>query len=77
MQINIGKNGLKEGILTVLENAFKTRESVRVSVLKAAGHTRENVMEIAEKLVNNLGTKYDYTIIGFVIIIRKYRKPRR
>ena len=77
MQVNIGKNGITEGILTVLENAFKTRESVRVSVLKAAGHTRENVMEIAEKLVNNLGTKYDYTIIGFVIIIRKYRKPRR
>lgn len=77
MQINIGKNGFNEGIIKVLGNAFKTRESVRVSVLKAAGHTRENVKEIAEKIVNNLGRNYDYTIIGFVIIIRKYRKPRR
>ena len=77
MQINIGKNGLKEGILTVLENAFKTRESVRVSVLKAAGHTRENVKNIAEQIINSLGKNYDYTIIGFTIVIRKYRKPRR
>ena len=77
MQINIGKNGLNGGIIKALENAFKKRESVRVSVLKAAGHTRENVKDIAEKLVNSLGRNYDYTIIGFVIVIRKYRKPRR
>ena len=77
MQVNIGKNGLNEGIIEVLENAFKTRERVRISVLKAAGHTRENVKQIAENIISKLGTKYDYTIIGFVIIIRKYRKPRR
>lgn len=77
MQVNIGKNGITKGTFELLKNTFKGRESVRVSVLKAGGHTRENVKQIAENIINGLGNNYDYTIVGFVIIVRKYRKPRR
>jgi len=75
MQINIGKNGLNEGIINVIKNSFKTRENVKVSVLKAAGHEKENVKKIAEEIINGLGNKYSYKIVGFVISLRKWRKP--
>ena len=77
MQINIGKNGFNEGIINALKTTFKTRENVKISVLKSAGHTKEKVVEIAEKIVGSLGKNYDYTIVGFILSLRKYRKPRR
>lgn len=75
--INIGKNGVTEGIFVLLENAFKTREDVRVCVLKSAGHNKENVKEIADKIVEKLGKKYTYKALGFTIFLKKWRKARR
>ena len=76
MQINIGKNGLNYGSITAIKNAFKNRENIKVSVLKAAGHTKENIKKIAEEIINNLGKNYTYKIVGFVISIKKWRKAK-
>lgn len=77
MKVNIGKNGLNEGIFWLLENAFKTRENVKIHVLKSGGHEREKVKQMAEEIVNKLGEKYTYRIVGFTIFVKKWRKDRR
>ena len=74
MQINIGKNGLKEGFFELLKNAFKKRENIKVVLLKAAGHTKENAKQIAENIISRLGKNYTYRIVGFTIFLKKWRK---
>lgn len=75
--LQIGKNGLTEGIIENLKLAFTTHKVVKISVLKSAGHEREKVKQMAEEIVSKLGKKYTYKIIGFVIIVMKFRKDVR
>jgi len=75
--IQIGKNGLTSGIIEVIKNAFKTREDVKVVILKAAGHDRQKKKEMAEQIQTELGKKYTYKIVGFTIFLKKWRKARQ
>jgi len=75
--MQIGKNGLTEGIISWLKNAFKTHELVKVSVLKSGGHEKEKVKEMADKMVSELGRNFTYRIVGFTINVRKWRKDKR
>jgi len=72
--IQIGKNGLTSGIVETIKKAFKNRGSVKIHLLKSAGHDREKVKEIAEKIQQELGKKYAYRILGFSIFFRKLKK---
>ena len=76
-EIQIGKNGLTEGTLGALENAFKTHANVKIDVLKAFTREREIVEKTAKEIVERLGKNYTYRIVGFVIAIKKWRKARR
>ena len=75
--LHIGKNGLNSGILETLKTCFKDREAMKIVLLKAAGHTKENVREIAEKIKGELGNKFTYKIVGFTIFLKKWRKAKR
>ncbi len=75
-QVQIGKNGLTSGIIENLKNAFKTHQIVRISVLKSGGRDREKIKEMADKIPAQLGKNYTYRIIGFTIIVQKWRKAR-
>jgi RNA-binding protein YhbY len=75
--IQIGKNGVNAGTFISLENAFKTHELVRICVLKSAGREKAQVREMAEKIVDKLGKKYTYRMVGFTIFVRKWRKEKR
>lgn len=76
-EMQIGKNGLSEGSMTWIENAFKTRRTIKIKVLKSAGHTRETVEKIADEVLAKLGKKYTARIMGFVINLRKWNKEKR
>lgn len=75
--LQIGKNGLTSGILENVKNCFKTRENVKICLLKSVGHDREKVREIAEKIQKELGKKFTYKIVGFTIFLKKWRKERK
>jgi len=75
--LQIGKQGLTSGIIENIKNCFKTHNDVKISSLKSAGHDREKVREIAEKIQEELGKKYTYKIIGFTIFLKKWRKARQ
>lgn len=75
--LQIGKNGLTEGFLASLKTVFKKYENVKIAVLKNAGHDREKVREMAEKIQSELGNKYTHKIVGFTIFLKKWRKSRQ
>jgi len=77
MQVNIGKKGLNEGTFELLENAFKYNKDVKISVLKSGGHEREKIKQMAEEIINKLGNRYTYRIVGFTIFLKKWRKAKR
>ncbi|MFH1501283.1 MAG: YhbY family RNA-binding protein [archaeon] len=77
VKVQIGKNKVTEGFISSLEKAFEKHDGVRISVLKAGGHDKQNVKAMAEVLVDRLGKNYTYKTIGFTIAIRKWKKPKR
>lgn len=72
--MQIGKNGITEGFIELLKNAFKMHENAKISVLKTATRSREETEKIAQHLCAILGNKFTYKIIGFTIFIKKWRK---
>ncbi len=75
--LQIGKNGLTPGFFEILENTFKERENVKVHFLKSAGHDKNKVKEMTDQIIERLGKKYTYRILGFTIFLKKWRKARQ
>lgn len=76
-QVQLGKQGVTENFIESLRNHFKKTKMIRISVLKSAGRDRTKLKENAEKIINSLGKNYVAKIIGFTIIIMKFRKDVR
>lgn len=76
----IGKNGITYNFFHSLKNMFKNHTLVKVSVLKNARgegkEAKEKVKEYSEAIIKELGDKYTAKLIGFTIILRKWRKPQ-
>lgn len=72
----IGKQGLTETFIESLRTTFKNRDLVRISLLKAYSRDREKLKETADELCKKLSDigNFKYTIIGFTIILKKWRK---
>jgi len=69
--MQLGKQGLSENFIWNLKSCFKRNDSVKIHVLKSAGHDREKIKEIAEEIVGELGDKFKFRIVGFSIFMRK------
>jgi len=79
--IQLGKQGVTENFISSLNNYFKTRQSVRISVLKSArGEGKEGKAEVkkySEEILEKLGKNYTTKVIGFVINLKKWRREMR
>ncbi|GBE19915.1 MAG TPA: hypothetical protein ENG87_00330 [Candidatus Pacearchaeota archaeon] len=75
--IQLGKNGITENFIKTLQDHFKNHGSVRISVLKSAGHDKSKVKEYTNEIIDKLGKRYTAKAIGFVIVIKKWRKNVR
>lgn len=75
--MQIGKNGLTAGFFEALKNAFNIHKDVKISVLKSATRSKQEVEKIANQILNALGKKFTYKIVGHTIFIKKWRKPMR
>lgn len=73
----IGKKGVTDGTIELLKTAFQKRERVKIILLKAAGHTKENTNAIGKKIVEKLGKNFTYKSLGFTIFLQKWRKEKR
>lgn len=77
VEMQLGKNGLTDNFIEKVKFNFEKHDNVRISVLKSAGHEKEKIKEYSEKLLEKLGNNYTTRLIGFKIILKKWRKARR
>jgi len=72
--IQIGKQGITENFVETLKNYFKNRENIKISVLKNATRNKNEINKFSEEILEKLGEKYTSRIIGFTIVVKKWRK---
>jgi len=74
--IQLGKQGLTENFLKTLENHFKKNDNVRISVLKSCCRDKKELKKISDEILEKLGKYYTARNIGYVIVLKKWRKAR-
>ncbi|MBI5803513.1 YhbY family RNA-binding protein [Candidatus Pacearchaeota archaeon] len=72
--IQVGKSGVTENFIQTLKNHFKNHENVKVSVLKSRTRDKEQIRKMSDEILNKLGKNYTARVIGFTIVIKKWRK---
>ncbi len=78
-EIQLGKKGITDEFIKDIENRLhKFRNiTIKINVLKSARKNGKiDVKKYADELVHKLGDKYTIKIIGFSILLRKWRKAR-
>lgn len=75
--IQLGKLGITENFIITLKGHFEKHKQVKISVLKNARKSKDDVRAYAEEILNRMGNKYTCKIIGFTIILRKWRNAVR
>ncbi|MDP2673115.1 MAG: YhbY family RNA-binding protein [Nanoarchaeota archaeon] len=75
-QMQLGKQGITENFINSLKNQFKNSQVMKISVLKSATRDRGEIIKIKDELLEKLGKNFTARIIGFTIILRKWRKAR-
>lgn len=76
-QIQLGKNGITENFIGTLKNQFNNCKNVKVSVLKSAGREKNKIKKFSEEILEKLGKEYTARVIGFTIIVKKWRRNVR
>jgi len=74
--IQLGKLGITENFIESLKLQFQSSRTVKVSVLASARKSREDVKIYSQEILEKLGPYYTSKIIGFTIILKKWRKIR-
>jgi RNA-binding protein YhbY len=75
--VQLGKKGLTDNFVETLRNHFKNHLNIKISVLKSLTRDRKELREISEKILEDLGKNYTCRIIGYTLVIKKWRKPVR
>jgi RNA-binding protein YhbY len=75
-ELQIGKNKITENFIETLKTYFVKNKTVKISVLKSARESREDMKKISGELIEKLGKNYTIKIIGFTIILRKWRREQ-
>ena len=76
-KLQMGKNGLSDAFVEQVKSIFENEKLVKISILKSACRNKAEADKIAKKLVEALGPKYGYNLVGYVLTIVKYRKTQR
>lgn len=72
-EVQLGKQGVSENFIATLKGHFQNHKIVKVSVLKNARKSKDDVRAYAEQIIQGLGGRYTYKTIGFTIILRKWK----
>jgi len=75
--IQLGKKGLTKNFIDTLSDHFKSSRNVKISVLKSSTRDKKELKEISDKILDGLGKNYTSRIIGYTIVLKKWRKPVR
>lgn len=74
-QIIIGKAGLTDKIISNIKEWFgkKHNKNLEIKILRTCTRERDKIIEIGEKLINELGKDYIYRKLGFKIFLKKIK----
>ncbi|MEK6926282.1 MAG: YhbY family RNA-binding protein [Nanoarchaeota archaeon] len=72
-QMQIGKQGLTDNFIETLKKHFDKFRTVKISVLKSATRDKVEMKNMGEKIASRLGSNYTSKIIGFTIIVQRWR----
>ncbi len=75
--MQLGKNGITDNFIQNIKVHFLKHENVRISVLKSAGHEKEKIRKYSDEILEKLGKNYTSRLIGFKIVLKKWRKAKR
>ena len=76
-QIQLGKQRITDNFIESIKNHFKNHQNLKISVLRSARDSKESVKKYYEEILERLGKDYTAKIIGFTIILKKWRKAVR
>ena len=76
-QSQLGKQGITENFINNLKNQFKHSQVMKIYVLKSASRDRKQIKQFRDELLEKLGKNFTGKIIGFTIILRKWRRDIR
>lgn len=72
--IQIGKNGLTESVIVLIEEALESKELIKVSILQNCG---EDKKEIAEKLSQREGLNIVQTIGNTLVLYKESEENKQ
>ena len=77
-EIQLGKKRITLEFIKDIEKRLEKHRNVtiKISVLKSARESKEDVKKYAEEIVKKLGSKYTSRTLGFAIFLKKWRKAR-
>ena len=73
----MGKAKLSDAFVRQVRSIFENDKLVKISILKSACRDKGEAKKIGEELVEKLGKKYGFKLVGYVLTVVKYRKPQR
>ncbi|MBT3642907.1 hypothetical protein HN604_00200 [archaeon] len=76
-KLQLGKNGLSEEFIGQVKSIFENETLIKIDILKSACRDKTEAKKIAEDLIESLGKKYGYKLVGYVITVIKFRKEQR
>ena len=76
-RLQIGKNGLSDAFVEQVKGVFENETMVKISILKSACRDKGDAKVMADDLMNALGKKYGYKLVGYVLTVTRFRKPQR
>lgn len=71
VRFQIGKAGVTDGVIHLLESALKNHKSIKIALLKSSKRDKNTKTIIADEILSKLKTPCNYRIIGFTIALRK------
>ncbi len=75
--VQLGKQGVTNGFIEDMKKRFTTHENIKVSILRSATRNRGELKRISEEILEKLGKNYTARIIGFTVVLKKWRKEVR
>ena len=76
-RLQLGKNGLTPAFIEQFKSIFESETLIKISILKSACRDKKDAEKIGKDIIEALGVKYDYKLIGYVLTVIKFRKPQR
>ena len=76
-RLQLGKGGLSDAFVEQARRIFEKERVLKITILRSACRDKKEAEEIGRRLVDLLGRKYDYKLVGYVLTVVKYRKTQR